>query len=738
MTDAMHDNDDHVREAGRLLDLAAAGDFENLEAAWVEAIESDAFGLDHLVAVLRAAAVHDSRRAARAMESLVWVMASSLNERRGPGEALDAVWRAGDVLPDSDALREEVAGLYRAAHAQTPHIDTLVAMTIERPDIPLRVGLKRLEKLMQMPVGTFVVDSRRKSPGRVTGVDAARKVLSVSFGESDRSYDAATVENLDLGDPEDFVALRQFDLEGLQALADEDPERLARMVLKAFGPRLGFREFKGHLADVVPAKAWTRWWAGARMSVKRSAWIEVGEGPQPSFYLRPQPRAFQDRAREAFDEAGTMHERLAFVMGYLKETGHDPASEAQLLAQFRRALGQAAAAATSAADAACALAVIDAMHAAHPDAVAAPDVDLAARLGADPVTAVAQVGDDAVGLLAIGYLARALPGWEDVFAAALTQAGPEGADAMAAALDAAGRRDLVTQAAGEIMRRPAQCVGAIFWLWKAATAGRYAEALAGVDRVSLTIRFLQAADTLGRAAEDERSLRPLVAQIRTAVGARGEGPMKAVLEGADDPQAKDIRAAVERNAALTDQIRSRVLDLVRRTHPGHFARPAVDPWDDESVIYTSEKALRHQEEIYGDLVTKKMMANSQAIGDAAAHGDISENAEFTAALEEQQRLTERAQRLQADIARAKIVTPGMAAGDTVTIGSRARVRNLETGAEQEMVFLGPWDTDIANHVYYYRAPLAMAFMGRAAGDVVAFQAGREQQNWEVLEVGPGL
>ena len=94
--------------------------------------------------------------------------------------------------------------------------------------------------------------------------------------------------------------------------------------------------------------------------------------------------------------------------------------------------------------------------------------------------------------------------------------------------------------------------------------------------------------------------------------------------------------------------------------------------------------------------------------------------------------------MQADIGKAKILMSSMAAGDTVTVGSAVRARRLPDGEEQTLRFLGPWDTDVENHVYFYRAPLSLAFMGKKAGDVVTYGEGANEQRWEVLEVGPGL
>ena len=713
--------------------------FDDLEAEWMAAVEDPSWDLDAMAVVLQELV---EQGATKALESLIWLLLSSWKDRQGAEATLDAARRAADILPDSDVLREELAGVYREAFAGVSSIATLTEMSVMRPDIPLRVAVQRLEKLLLLEPGTYVSDSRRRSPGRVIGVDEAREVLSVSFGDTQRAYDAASVESLEIGEQDAFSSLLLFDKPRLERLVEEDPAELARLVLKAYGPHMGFREFRSALAEVVPAEAWSKWWSGAKTRVRRSPLIEMSEGGQPTFFLRAKPRAFEERAREEFDETPAGQERLLLVLGHLKETGHDPAAEAALLKHFADEIARplAEGAGVAPAEALAAMAVLAEGRRTHPDVVptSVPAVESVLTPEADMAALLRPIPDDSLARCVLALVREALPErWPDLYGAALPGCTEGVCEWIAEQLAAAGQAAPLAAAADAILRRPEENVAALLWLWEAAASGQYPEALAEVNRSTLTIRFFLAADSLASQATDDRSLRPLVSRIRSAVAAKDGALLRGVLVAADDRQAKDVRAAIERNAALTDVLRTRLLDIVRKTHPSHFVVKAVPPWE-EDVIYTTPAALHKQEEIYGDLVTKKVLENQRAIASAAEHGDISENAEFTAALEERDRLAERAARLQADIARARPITPSMGAGDTVTVGSRVRARNLATGAEEIFVCLGPWDADIGKHIYYYRAPLAIAFMGKKVGDIAVFGAGADERKWEILEVGPGL
>jgi transcription elongation GreA/GreB family factor len=758
-------------EVVHLLALVRGGQADDLEAAWLAAVESEALSFDDLAPVLEELA---SQHQPKVMESLVWLLLSTRAEQQGPETALDAAWDVRDLLPDSDVLRQELADLYCKVYADTPGIETLAEMTVGRADVPLRDALPLMEKFLGLPPGTYVSDSRRRSPGRVTGVDADRKVLAVSFGESDRAYDATSVEALEVLAADDYRALAVFDRPRLALLAQDDPTGLVRLVLKAYGPRMGFRDLKGRLADVaVRAEGWSRWWSAARALVMHDPLVEMSEGTQPEFFLRARPVTYEVEARERFDAAAAVEDKLLVVVGYLNEAGHDPAAEAEMLKGFAADLARLVAPESAAAPAdqlatAAVLAEVGRHLAGSESGDAGPGeagrgalaeeaaagrgarrepggpgraTPVPASLPASPGEVAALLGAiraNDLAALSLALVHREMPqAWAEAFAAAMPAMSQEMCDRIAADLAEAGRPDLVASAAREIMRQPNQSLAALAWLWKNATTEKYAQAFADLSRASMTVRLFQAANELALTdVPDKARKQDLLQQVRRAISGKDFGTLRDILDHTDADWAKEIRTAVSRNTALSDHLRVQVLDVLAHAHPVPVARMAP-PWE-EDVVYTTPAALEARQKEFDHLVSVKMMENSKAIGEAAAHGDISENAEFTAALEERDHLTERANAMQADLARAKPISSSLIHSETANIGTTVRARRQSTGQEETLTFLGPWDADVHKGIYYYKAPLALAFMGKAAGETVTLRTDSGEERWEVLEVRPAL
>ena len=719
-----------------LLALARAERLDDLEAAWMAAVENPVLSLEDLQPVLDEIA---SRNNPKLMESLLWLLLSSRAESQGAEAALEIAWQVRDHLPDSQVMRDEIAGLYRKVYADLPGIATLAEITLLRRDVPLKRGVDLVEKFLALPPGTFVSDSRRKSPGRIIGVDAARKVLAVSFGETDRAYDALSVEALEVLEADDFRALAIFDKPKLAALAQDDPAELVRTVLRAYGPRMGMKDLRGRLADVaVAADAWSKWWSAAKAKVKRSPLIDMSEGTQPDFFLRQRAVTYEETARDRFDSARTVEEKLLVVLAYLGEAGHDPAAESAALESFAADLEHLAARpGAGTAEVLSALGVLAEVRR-H---VGGAALSVSESLLGDRAALAGVLGSirsDDLARRAFALIREVMPAdWPDVFSAAMPACSQEICEQIAADLSGAGRDDLLAAAAAAIIRQPHQCITALAWLWKTAGQGRYEKAFGGISLAQATVRLLAGVNEVALTPTDDRPRQlDLLAQVRRTISAKDFAILRDILDHTDSGWAKEIRAAASRNSGLTDHIRIQVLEVLGKAHPVPVTK-IVPPWEEEA-IYTTAAALEARQKEFEEVIHVKLPQNSAAIGAASALGDVSDNAEFQSALEERGRLTERANAMRADIVRAKPIPRIMAQSETVNIGTTVRARRLSTGKEETLTFLGPWDSAAEKGIYYYRAPMALAFMGKAVGETVTLRTDTAQEQWEILEIRPAI
>jgi transcription elongation factor GreA len=143
------------------------------------------------------------------------------------------------------------------------------------------------------------------------------------------------------------------------------------------------------------------------------------------------------------------------------------------------------------------------------------------------------------------------------------------------------------------------------------------------------------------------------------------------------------------------------------------------------------------EKLKGDLnrmMNLEMIEVAKRIADARALGDLSENAEYHAAREDQGHLQARIDVLKDKLTRAYIVDQSSLPDDTVVFGARVRIKDLESGEEEVYELVGPGDEDYENNKILTTSPRGQGLLGKKLGDVAEFKVPRGLLRYEVLEI----
>jgi transcription elongation factor GreA len=153
-----------------------------------------------------------------------------------------------------------------------------------------------------------------------------------------------------------------------------------------------------------------------------------------------------------------------------------------------------------------------------------------------------------------------------------------------------------------------------------------------------------------------------------------------------------------------------------------------------TVPITKRGAELLKEELHR-LKTKDRPAVINAIAEARAQGDLSENAEYDAAKERQAFIEGRIADLEGKLGAAQIIDPTLLdAEGRIVFGSTVDLEDLETGEKVTYQIVGVDEADIKHNKVSVTSPIARALIGKFAGDVVEVQAPSGIREYEVLEV----
>ena len=125
----------------------------------------------------------------------------------------------------------------------------------------------------------------------------------------------------------------------------------------------------------------------------------------------------------------------------------------------------------------------------------------------------------------------------------------------------------------------------------------------------------------------------------------------------------------------------------------------------------------------------------RAIADARSHGDLSENAEYAAAREQQGFIEGRIKEIESRLGNAQVIDPStLPQSGKVVFGATVDLEAEEGGARVTYQIVGEDETDIRQGLISITSPIARALIGKSEGDVVQVAAPGGARTYEIVAV----
>ena len=122
------------------------------------------------------------------------------------------------------------------------------------------------------------------------------------------------------------------------------------------------------------------------------------------------------------------------------------------------------------------------------------------------------------------------------------------------------------------------------------------------------------------------------------------------------------------------------------------------------------------------------------IAEARAHGDLSENAEYHAAKEEQAHNETRIMELEDLLSKAEVIDPSKLDGDDIKFGAKVKLVDLDTEEEANYQIVGDIESDFKEKKISISSPIARALIGKCIGDEVEVDTPGGSKCYEIIGV----
>ncbi|MCZ6597875.1 MAG: GreA/GreB family elongation factor [Planctomycetota bacterium] len=711
------------------------GDWAELEDEWTELMLGDG----SIRPVLEALPPAAKRRELPRLLPFVREHAEILES---VGRAAEAAELLGTTMLAGGSPGELGKPLYQCALAAYGaetwwEVFTGIAGLVENaPD--MRAAWRAFRKLTALKDGRAVYHAKGWGIGRIDQLDFDAQEVQITFssGRSDRFPFQSAVEIFEVIAEDDPRALVVIDPDELSRRLKEEPLEILKAVLQRLDGQANQHQLKLALGQLgVGGGAYTSFWRRGRKQAETSPWFEVtGAGTKTQVRLLESAADPIEGLKRQLAMSQNLGEALTRVRellsGGLAEEGMREAG-LQMLAELaddeQHPLSQRLAVWMLLREARreTPAALVEVLRAAAAEETPAP--------GRTPAlwATFAKLPGVRDQERCVELLREVYPGdaWIDEAARNLPHTAPGMARALVDAVDSAGRHGELVGHYATLLTRPTAAPTVLVALGERLETGETVEGMPPpLQRAQCLLQL--AAFLKRRPASDATSAR--VRQRLTTLLTGGKPPrLRRMLANAD---AEALAAMVPNIDRGVDRAIDRLFtSIVVQLAPEVFRRDERPFWEGPG-LWTTRPALAKRREELRVLLDVKIPENAEAIGRAAAHGDLSENYEWTAAIEEQRNLTSRAAQMEDEIRSAQLIEDAALPEDTVCPGTAVKLR--KGGEEFQVRILGPWEADEEHEAISYRSPLAEGILGRHSGDVARVELPAGPVKVEILSITP--
>ena len=155
---------------------------------------------------------------------------------------------------------------------------------------------------------------------------------------------------------------------------------------------------------------------------------------------------------------------------------------------------------------------------------------------------------------------------------------------------------------------------------------------------------------------------------------------------------------------------------------------------EEKTIYMTHREQQTLRDELDDLRINKRKEVAQKIKEAREQGDLSENAEYDAAKDEQRDIEARIQHLEETLKHSILVDVDSLSDETVNLGLIVRVLDVEFNEEEEYEIVGSFHSDSLSNKISNESPVGSALMGKRIGDTIEVEMPTMTSHYRVLGI----
>ncbi len=703
--------------------------FANVKDIWEKLIELNPEDIDFFFHIERKIVKSlNDERAANLLHSLY----PYYKKKQDWDTSIDILKRILTHEPKNAGARKEIVECYREKYKSHSHLDEYIKISnLTQSWRNIHDAIADFEKHISFDTGNYVFH-QAWGIGKI--VDIKNDVFIIDFPGRPKhkmSLKMAVSALKILDDEHIWVMKSTKSKDELKKWVKQNPDQALKVIIRSFGNVAGLKRIKGELTpDILTNSEWAKWSTEARKILKTNPAFGIHPERADRFIVREKPISFEEKTFNKFKAERNFFDRVRTIQDFLVHGEPDSEYFGEMFAYFTGFLKSFSSVTEMVVSSYLLVQKITSMHPYLNPGFSYTFKELFDQIE-DPEEVFDRIQDADLKKDFLLNIKRYVPEWPEIFARLFMHYQSK---YIIDELVLNKKWEVLKELADRILGRYRENREPFVWLARNVVGEPWAGNL-GIPYEKILIGLIHLLDITFREISNKREVSPnrkLNKQIQDYLF-KEERLIRYMLEAGEESITRlytlvdDVK---ELNPALKIQLKHRI----REKYPDYrFLGEVEKEKVSRGLIVTrlsyesKQKSLRH-------IIEVEIPENSKEIGQAMSKGDLRENAEYKAALERQEMLKSAASRLQEELQQAQIFDENQIDTESISFGTRIRLKNTRTGEEEEYTILGPWESDPAKRIISYLSPLGIELANHRKGEKLSFTINEQHFEYEVDDI----
>ncbi len=701
-----------------------------LEELWAKMVKL--FHDDANLILLLARKMRELQGDARVADTVYHDYVHSLMKAGKYQEALNILKIIVEWKPEDKQLRKALEDCYRAIYQDHSQLEKYLKLSnIGQTWKPYRDAIRIFESHIAFDVDKYV-QHKSWGFGQVKSIEDENVVIDFETKPGHKMSLDIALRALTVLDDNHILLWKKKRLEELKNLIQEDPIQVVEIILKSMGGIASATQIKEWLVpDVMSESTWNKWWIVARKRIENSNTIVPSLTRKNFFELRTSEVSVLDELVSKFKKSGTMENKIKYIMDY-KLRGGNPSdgAAAAMRSYFEEVLKSNTEAPERKLTAFLVLRFV------HGASVSYDELDNSLLYNIKNLPEFYTHLDIELKKELLALLRNKIKEWPSKYVDLITRTPINRLDnlmleELVASENFGAIQEIMEIAFSNYIEKPEL----FLWFSQRLMEEKDLSKRFGIKESDIMFRLLDIYDHLGQEIDDKVNVaqnKRLLSTIESILF--DKKLLDTVMEHMEASTALSLYTQLENSSYFPEAQKTKYTQELLQKYPDLKSKETQEKTKQGTKIrpplLVTRKSLEAKRAELNRLVTVEIPENSRAIGEAMEKGDLRENAEYKAALEKQDQLKAAVARLEAELAKAKVIEKSHVDTSIVDVGTKVTLKT-DTGEKVTYQILGQWDVDFEKQIISYLSPLGAALLDKQKGDVVEFEFGNEKKVYTI-------